>query len=67
MMALVRPNEDAARAAVPLLLAAGLEARHVGGDLVEVEDGRGVRVEVAVRRASGVVDAVWKLLDRCQT
>ena len=56
-------REAAAREAVPLLEAAGLRARWVAGDVVEVADGRGVRVHVRVRRAVGVVEAVWRVLD----
>ena len=64
MIAVVRDHEAAAREAVPLLEAAGLRVRRVAGDVVEVEDGRGVRVQVHVRRAAGVVEAVWRVLDR---
>lgn len=56
--------EAIARAAVPLLIAGGLNAVWVEADLVKVKDGRGVALLVQVRGLRGVADAVWRLLDR---
>ena len=53
-----------AQEAIRLLSDAGLLATHVGGDAILVTDGRGVVVEVQVRRTAGVVETVWRLLDR---
>lgn len=57
-------SDTIARQAIPLLLAAGLDAAHVDGDLIRVRDGRGVVVQLHVRRLDHVAEAVWRVLDR---
>lgn len=64
MIEVIHRHIERARAAVPLLQAAGLDAVWVEEDVVEATDGRGVRVRMSVRRLQGVVEAVWRVLDR---
>lgn len=55
---------ERARAAIPLLIDAGLHAVWVEEDVVQVTDGRGACVQLRVRRLDGIVDAVWRVFDR---
>lgn len=66
MIDIIRQDEAAARAAVPLLRDGGLQASWVSGDIVRVIDGRGVIVDLHVRRVEGVVEAAWRVLDEIE-